>query len=205
MTMRATMHIDGGSRGNPGPAAFAAVICRQNHPTVEHAAAMGTATNNIAEYTALVEGLNKATELGIPELEVFSDSELLVKQMNGEYKVKNADLRDLYLEARELSKAFTMVTFQHIRRELNKRADELCNIAMDGAAQLKKAQQPAKQQQQHRAATVTDEPVREDAITCLHAAAQAWARSGNATTPSAAQVWDQLWFLLEEQNLLRKK
>src|SRR6478735_8386779 len=95
----ATMHIDGASRGNPGRAAYAVVLARPGLPVVEEADTIGTATNNVAEYTALVEGLSLASELGVKKLAVFSDSELMVKQMNGEYRVKNPDLVDLYQEA----------------------------------------------------------------------------------------------------------
>ena len=93
MSDTATMHIDGASRGNPGPAAYAVVLARPGLPVVEEADTIGTATNNVAEYTALVEGLTLAAELGVKTLQVFSDSELMVKQMNGEYRVKNDDLR----------------------------------------------------------------------------------------------------------------
>ena len=92
----ATMNIDGGSRGNPGPAAYAVVIARPGRPPAEEADTIGTATNNVAEYTALVRALGKAAELGAKRLLIHSDSELLVKQMNGEYRVKNESLKELF-------------------------------------------------------------------------------------------------------------
>src|SRR5580698_2807449 len=104
MSDTATMHIDGASRGNPGPAAYAVVLARPGMPVLEEADTIGKATNNVAEYTALVEGLKLASELGVKKLSVFSDSELMVKQMNGIYRVKNPELQDLYLEAKRLSK-----------------------------------------------------------------------------------------------------
>src|SRR4051812_38628727 len=132
MSEAATMNIDGAARGNPGPAAYAVVIARPGQPPVEEAETLGTATNNVAEYTALVRGLELAGELGLKKLNVFSDSELLVKQMSGEYRVKNADLQELYREATRLRRGFDAVAITHVRREQNKRADALCNEALDG-------------------------------------------------------------------------
>ena len=132
MSETATMHIDGASRGNPGKAAYAVVLARPGLPVVEEADTIGTASNNIAEYRALVEGLSLATELGVKTLQVFSDSELMVKQMNGEYKVKNDDLRALYEQACKLRRGFEKVTLTHVRREQNKRADQIGNEALDG-------------------------------------------------------------------------
>ena len=132
MSDTATMHIDGASRGNPGKAAYAVVLARPGMPVVEEADTIGTASNNVAEYTALVEGLSLAAELGVKKLQVYSDSELMVKQMNGEYKVKNEDLRALYEEACQLRKQFEQVIITHVRREQNKRADAIGNDALDG-------------------------------------------------------------------------
>src|SRR5580698_11243738 len=123
MSETATMHIDGASRGNPGPAAYAVVLARPGFPILEEAGTIGKATNNVAEYTALVEGLQLATELGVKRLSVFSDSELMVKQMNGLYRVKNPELLDLYNEARRLASGFEKLTLTHVRREQNSRAD----------------------------------------------------------------------------------
>ncbi len=129
-----TIHTDGASRGNPGAAAFAYVIARDGESPIEEADCLGQMTNNQAEYTALVRALEHALELGSHHrVIVNSDSELLVKQMNGEYRVKNEDLRELYEQACQLRKRFEgPVTIRHVRREQNKRADQLCNEALDG-------------------------------------------------------------------------
>ena len=119
----ATVHIDGAARGNPGPAACAFVLERPGQPVVEHAERLGTATNNVAEYSGLLSALEKAADIGVNSLRVFSDSELLVKQMTGEYRVKHPDLQALYAKAQHLMKRFAGVTFSHVRREANKRAD----------------------------------------------------------------------------------
>src|SRR5262249_12989735 len=99
--MDATIHTDGAARGNPGPAAAAYVIERPGSPPIEHAETLGSATNNVAEYTALILALERAASLGIRRAAVFSDSELMVKQFRGEYAVKNAELKQLYAEARD--------------------------------------------------------------------------------------------------------
>ena len=132
--MRATLFTDGGARGNPGPAA-AAFVLETDDGTVLDARgdAIGVATNNVAEYRALLNGLRRAAELGVTELEVVSDSELLVKQMRGEYKVRNAALRTLSLEAAEIARALGRVTYTAVRREHNTRADQLVNDALDAA------------------------------------------------------------------------
>ncbi|GEM_PF-894101 len=129
-----TIHTDGASRGNPGPAAFAYVIARDGEEPIEEAGKLGRMTNNQAEYLALVRALEHALELGAHHrVVVHSDSELLVKQMKGEYRVKNADLRDLYDEASALCGRFNeSVDFCHVRREDNRRADALGNEALDG-------------------------------------------------------------------------
>src|SRR2546423_8576915 len=125
-----TIHVDGAARGNPGPAAFAYVITGAGRAAVEHAERLGTATNNVAEYTALVRALERAAGLGLRRVAVCSDSELMVKQMNGEYSVKNADLKELYAAARALARRFDVVTLRHVRRAENRRADQLCNDAL---------------------------------------------------------------------------
>src|SRR6266567_3470801 len=129
-----TIHTDGASRGNPGAAAYAYVITRDGDLLVEEADCLGQMTNNQAEYTALVRALEHALELGPDDrVVVHSDSELMVKQVNGEYRVKNEELRPLYEEAQRLRRRFRQpVTLRHVRREQNQRADELCNEALDG-------------------------------------------------------------------------
>src|SRR5439155_2786026 len=136
--------IDGAARGNPGPAAYAVVIARPGLPPVEEAETIGKATNNVAEYTALVRGLELAAELGLKRLAVFSDSELLVKQMNGEYRVKHPDLLPLYDDANRLRRVFDAVTITHVRRAQNARADALCNEALDGEKASRERERPEK-------------------------------------------------------------
>src|SRR5262249_15181194 len=132
MSDTASMHIDGAARGNPGPAAYAIVLTRPGLPVIEEADTIGKATNNVAEYTALVEGLELAAELGVKKLAVFSDSEVLVKQMKGEYRVRAEELRPLYEESKRLAAVFDEFTITHVRREKNKRADKIGNDALDG-------------------------------------------------------------------------
>ena len=130
--MKGRLSTDGGARGNPGPAAFAYVLeAEDNTVLAAHGEAIGVATNNVAEYRALVEGLRKAVEVGVDELEVVSDSELLVHQMRGEYKVKNEALKLLWVDAQELADKLRKVTFTAVRREHNELADRLVNEALD--------------------------------------------------------------------------
>lgn len=132
--MRARLSTDGGARGNPGPAAFGYVLETDDGTVLAaHGEAIGVATNNVAEYRALVAGLEKAAELGVDELEVVSDSELLVKQMRGEYRVKNAALAELNDAAVRLAKRIGRVTYRAVRREHNELADRLVNEALDAA------------------------------------------------------------------------
>jgi ribonuclease HI len=132
--VKARLSTDGGARGNPGPAAFAYVLEAEDGTVLAaHGEAIGVATNNVAEYRALVEGLRKAAELAVNELEVVSDSELLVKQMRGEYRVKNEALRKLSLEAAALARELGNVTYTAVRREHNELADRLVNEALDAA------------------------------------------------------------------------
>jgi ribonuclease HI len=132
--VKARLFTDGGARGNPGPAAFAYVLEAEDGTVLAaHGEAIGVATNNVAEYSALVAGLAKAAELQIPEIEVVSDSELLVKQMSGIYRVKNEALRELSLQAARHARAVGKVTYTAVRREENKLADRLVNEALDAA------------------------------------------------------------------------
>ena len=132
--MKARLSTDGGSRGNPGPAAYGYVLETEDGTVLAaHGEAIGVATNNVAEYSALIAGLEKAAELHVRELEVVSDSELMVKQMRGEYRVKHPGLQPLYQEARTLVARLGRVTFEHVRREFNKDADRLSNVGMDEA------------------------------------------------------------------------
>lgn len=133
--MKARLWTDGGARGNPGPAAFAYVLETEDGTVLDaRGEAIGVATNNVAEYSALVAGLLRAVEAGIRELEVRSDSELMVKQMRGEYRVKNRDLQSLFLDASRTAREIGRVTYTHVRREHNELADRLVNEALDSAA-----------------------------------------------------------------------
>jgi ribonuclease HI len=132
--VKAKLFTDGGARGNPGPAAYGYVLESDDGSVLAaHGEAIGTATNNVAEYRALVAGLDKALELGVDELEVVSDSELLVKQMRGEYKVKNAALRDLSSQVASLARELGSVSYTAVRREHNELADQLVNEALDAS------------------------------------------------------------------------
>ena len=134
--MKAKLFTDGGSRGNPGPAAYGFVLEAEDGTVLDaRGEAIGIATNNVAEYSALVAGLERAVEAGVGELEVVSDSELLVKQMRGEYRVKNKALQDLFLDASRVARKIDRVTYTAVRREHNELADSLVNEALDAAGQ----------------------------------------------------------------------
>ena len=126
------IYTDGGARGNPGPAGIGAAIYNEDKKLVaEISEYLGVATNNQAEYKAVIADIKKARELGALELEFFLDSELVVKQLNREYKVKNKELAPLFVVIYNEILNFKKVIFKHIRRELNKEADRLANLAMD--------------------------------------------------------------------------
>ena len=128
------MNVDGGARGNPGPAAVAAVaVSADGEPLAERGEYIGEATNNVAEYRALLLGLTLARELGASDVEVVNDSELVARQIGGEYKVKHAGLKPLFLEAMRELREFDSWAVRPVRREQNTRADELVNEALDAA------------------------------------------------------------------------
>jgi ribonuclease HI len=132
--MRARLFTDGGARGNPGPAAYGYVLEAEDGTVLSaEGEAIGIATNNVAEYSGLIAGLRRAIELHVPEVVVVSDSELMVKQMRGEYRVKNEGLRGLHAEASSLARKLGGVEFQHVRRAHNELADRLVNEALDAA------------------------------------------------------------------------
>jgi ribonuclease HI len=190
-----TITTDGAARGNPGPAAIAFIIERNGEKDIQYKECLGEATNNVAEYQALIRALEKARELGGKRLAIQSDSDLMVQQMKGQYKVKNPGLVALYEKAKELCKPFDSVTFRHIRREENSRADRLCNQALDG--DLKKTSKP-----KAKSASPKLDQVHEEAIHCLRTMAAAWAK-GNPAIPKPEEVWDQLWSILEEAGVVR--
>ncbi|MGB0873020.1 MAG: reverse transcriptase-like protein [Solirubrobacterales bacterium] len=133
--MKLTVHVDGGARGNPGPAAIAAVLSTPEGEVVADAKeAIGVATNNVAEYKALILGLERAKELGASEVEVVNDSELVQKQVNGDYKVKHPDMKPLYARAIAAFGEFDSWTIRSVPRAENKEADALVNQALDAAA-----------------------------------------------------------------------
>ena len=135
--MKVTMHIDGGARGNPGNAG-AGIVLRDadGGPLLEAGYYLGHQTNNVAEYTALLKGLEAAKRAGATVLSIFSDSELLVRQINGEYRVRNPALKDLFDDAFSRLRSFEKWEVRHVRREQNARADELANLAMDAGADV---------------------------------------------------------------------
>jgi ribonuclease HI len=132
--VKARLSTDGGARGNPGPAAYGYVLEADDGTVLDaRGETIGVATNNVAEYRALLAGLESALERGVDEVEVVSDSELLVKQMRGEYKVKNAALRELVDEAESLARRLGRVSYTAVRREHNELADRLVNDALDSS------------------------------------------------------------------------
>lgn len=132
--MRAIVHVDGGARGNPGPAAAACVITAPDGRLLgEHAELLGETTNNVAEYRALLLGLARARELGVSEIEVINDSELIAKQINGQYKVKHPAMRPLHLEAMAALRGFERWSVRTVPRAQNADADALVNAALDQA------------------------------------------------------------------------
>ncbi|MFH1646061.1 MAG: ribonuclease HI family protein [Candidatus Omnitrophota bacterium] len=132
MSQRIKIFIDGAARGNPGPAAIGVVIRDEADKVIDELSKhIGIATNNVAEYTALIFALNQAREIGAQELVINTDSELLVKQLGGEYRVKNSNLKELHSKAMYIVQGFSEVKINHIPREQNKEADKLANKALD--------------------------------------------------------------------------
>lgn len=131
--MKATLYCDGGARGNPGPAGIGFVLHLPEALTIQRGEYIGEVTNNVAEYRALIAGLTRAQQAAVTELKVFLDSELVVHQMRGDYRVKDAKLKPLFAEAQFLAAQFRPITFQHIPRKKNAVADQLVNEAIDRA------------------------------------------------------------------------
>jgi ribonuclease HI len=129
---RLIVNVDGGSRGNPGPGAVAAVVRDADGNLLEERGELiGEGTNNVAEYKALLLGISRAAELGASEVELIGDSELVVRQVKGEYKVKDAALRELHAQVRDALRQFEDWSIRHVRREQNERADGLVNQTLD--------------------------------------------------------------------------
>lgn len=132
--MQATLHADGGARGNPGPAGIGVVLMTLGGDVIaEIARGIGSTTNNVAEYSALIAGLELALEHGVREIDVRMDSELVVSQVKGEWKIRNDRLRQLAVTARSLMSRFDKATIGHVPRERNADADKLANQGMDAA------------------------------------------------------------------------
>ncbi len=129
--MKATIYIDGASRGNPGPASCAAVILAEGLPEKEFGLFLGNATNNIAEYSGIVLGLEQAKQLGIEEVTIFSDSNLCVQQLRGAFKVSSKNLIPLYNKVKQMLRSFSKWEIHHIPREQNQRADSLTDQVLD--------------------------------------------------------------------------
>ena len=131
--MKVTVYSDGGSRGNPGPSAYAIVVTSSGMVIHEHAEFLGVHTNNYAEYRGLIAAIGKAVELGADEAEFVMDSQLVIRQMNGEYRVKNKDMAELHADASALASMVPKVTYRNVRRseEFIPRADALLNAEMD--------------------------------------------------------------------------
>ena len=136
--MKVIVEADGGSRGNPGPAGYGAVVWSDDHGTVlaEGKLSIGRATNNVAEYRGLIAGLEEAAKLGATDVDVFMDSKLVVEQMSGRWKVKHPDIAPLHQQATALSTRFDHITYAWIPRAKNSHADRLANEAMDAAAEI---------------------------------------------------------------------
>jgi ribonuclease HI len=136
MTKALTMQFDGGSRGNPGPAGYGVIILADEVPIVTIGDFIGTATNNVAEYRGMIRGMEEALKLGCTELLVRGDSELVIKQMKGQYKVRNPGLKPLFDQADALRKKFARIAFDHTYRDGNDLADKLANKAMSAKKEV---------------------------------------------------------------------
>jgi ribonuclease HI len=132
--VKLVLNVDGGSRGNPGPAAIGVVLAQPDGEVLDEIAErIGVATNNVAEYRALLRGLERARDLGATELEIVGDSELVARQLTGQYKVKHPAMKPLYLDAMAALRAFERWHVRTVPRALNARADALVNAALDAA------------------------------------------------------------------------
>lgn len=130
--LKVTVNVDGGARGNPGPAAVGVVVRDESGKIIEERGeTIGKATNNVAEYKAMLLGIERAREIGADEVELIGDSELIVKQIQGKYKVKNAGMKPLHAQAKEALAGFDSWSIRHVKRELNADADRLVNEALD--------------------------------------------------------------------------
>lgn len=172
--MTLTIHIDGGSRGNPGPAGAGIVIRGAGgRPILEAGYFLGTLTNNQAEYQALIRALDAAGTAGSSVLQIHADSQLLVRQINGQYRVKNPGLRPLFDRARRQLTEFDEWSIHHVRREFNEEADRLANLAMDERADVIELDRREAGPTSTTVSQPTSSPCREIVATCTTAAAAA--------------------------------
>jgi ribonuclease HI len=188
------INIDGAARGNPGPASFAYVIRRPDGSTIRDSGCLGSTTNNLAEYAALVRALTRAVEIKVDDVIVRSDSELLVKQMTGVYKVKNEGLRELFEEARDLAKQIPRFAIEHVRRAQNSEADKLCNEALDGA-------RPASSTPSgHTKSKKNEDQLDKAAVEYLKSIAEFW-EMGKPFLPTPREVWKRLREMMDEDDI----
>jgi ribonuclease HI len=216
MSDTCVINTDGGSRGNPGPAAFGYVIRFDGKPPLREKGYLGTATNNVAEYTGVLRALQHALELGVKHVTLLSDSELMVKQMNGVYQVRNANILPLYRQVKALLPHFTKVIFKHVPREENSDADALCNEAMDEEARgvvkpLREFKLPVPASSANpsfegktetaAARQATDvgcpETLNDRAVAWLAEVQRQWA--AGRSVPDAASVWRRLWEIVKDE------
>ncbi len=192
MTDLFTIHTDGGSRGNPGPSAYGYVIDRPGEDTLYESAFLGTSTNNIAEYTAVLKALEHAHELGAKHVLLLSDSELMVKQMKGVYQVRNANLLPIYQAVKAVASKIKKVEFRHIPRAENAEADRLCNETMDDHKNgYDKLPRDYQLPPEIRAKPAPAKPsADEQAVALLHEVRAAWSQGKSA--PEPADVWKRL-------------
>lgn len=132
--MKVVAHVDGASRGNPGPAGYGVFMRTDRGEIIEISGFLGRTTNNVAEYSGLIEALTAARDEGADEVEIVSDSELLVKQMSGQYRVRHPNLIPMFEQARSLARGFRRFAIRHTLRAGNREADRLANLAVDRGA-----------------------------------------------------------------------
>ncbi len=191
-----TIFTDGASRGNPGPAAIAYVIQRKGHPDIHFSEPIGIATNNFAEYSAMIKALAAARDLGAESIKLHSDSELMVKQLRGEYRVRHPDILPLYEEAREIIEDIPHVEFVHVPREMNSVADRLGNEALDG----KPSNTIHKPSAKAPGATHPSPPEFAEVVQLLESLRNRWIRGDG---PAVDAAWDELATLLKKHKLLK--
>ncbi len=200
---KVTVYTDGASRGNPGPAAASFVILHDDVPIVEYAEPIGNRTNNFAEYTAMIRALECCSKMGINKLRLHSDSELMVKQMRGEYKVKHADIIPLHDRASNLVAAIGRVEFAYVPRKENAEADRLGNEALDGKPR------PLPSLDGFKLSDGDDQPADKDEvpvpnaaqIAVLQRAYDSWSEGDNGLKP--ADVWEELQKTLIAESRLK--